>query len=204
MQALLLIDVQPDFMPNGNLPVPDGDTILPIINQVQSHFDLVVATQDWHPKNHISFAHNHSGKKEFDVITIDGLSQTLWPTHCVQNTPGAALHPKLNDQAIEAIFRKGTSVEIDSYSAFYDNAHLKSTGLTGYLKDKGVREIYFCGLAADICVYFSIIDALNEGFKCIVINEAVQALDNDVYHQQQIELRKKGVLFIGVKELINT
>ena len=204
MQALLLIDVQPDFMPNGNLPVPDGDSILPIINLVQSHFDLVVATQDWHPKNHISFANNHSGKKEFDIITIDGLSQTLWPTHCVQKTPGAALHPKLNDQAIEAIFRKGTSVEIDSYSAFYDNAHLKSTGLTGYLKDKGVREIYFCGLAADICVYFSIIDALNEGFKCIVINEAVQALDNDVYHQQQIELRKKGVLFIGVKELINT
>ena len=204
MQALLLIDVQPDFMPNGNLPVPDGDSILPIINLVQSHFDLVVATQDWHPKNHISFANNHSGKKEFDIITIDGLSQTLWPAHCVQKTPGAALHPKLNDQAIEAIFRKGTSVEIDSYSAFYDNAHLKSTGLTGYLKDKGVREIYFCGLAADICVYFSIIDALNEGFKCIVINEAVQALDNDVYHQQQIELRKKGVLFIGVKELINT
>ncbi|QCX39821.1 bifunctional nicotinamidase/pyrazinamidase [Aureibaculum algae] len=204
MQALLLIDVQPDFMPNGNLPVPDGDSILPLINLVQSHFDLVVATQDWHPKNHISFANNHSGKKEFDIITIDGLSQTLWPTHCVQNTPGAALHPKLNDQAIEAIFRKGTSVEIDSYSAFYDNAHLKSTGLTGYLKDKGVREIYFCGLAADICVYFSIIDALNEGFKCIVINEAVQPLDNDVYHQQQIELRKKGVLFIGVKELINT
>ena len=204
MQALLLIDVQPDFMPNGNLPVPDGDSILPIINLVQSHFDLVVATQDWHPKKHISFANNHSGKKEFDIITIDGLSQTLWPTHCVQKTPGAALHPKLNDQAIEAIFRKGTSVEIDSYSAFYDNAHLKSTGLTGYLKDKGVREIYFCGLAADICVYFSIIDALNEGFKCIVINEAVQALDNDVYHQQQIELRKKGVIFIGVKELINT
>ena len=204
MQALLLIDVQPDFMPNGNLPVPDGDSILPIINLVQSHFDLVVATQDWHPKNHISFANNHSGKKEFDIITIDGLSQTLWPAHCVQKTPGAALHPKLNDQAIEAIFRKGTSVEIDSYSAFYDNAHLKSTGLTGYLKDKGVREIYFCGLAADICVYFSIIDALNEGFKCIVINEAVQALDNDVYHQQQIELRKKGVLFIGVNELINT
>lgn len=204
MQALLLIDVQPDFMPNGNLPVPDGDSILPIINLVQSHFDLVVATQDWHPKNHISFANNHSGKKEFDIITIDGLSQTLWPAHCVQKTPGAALHPKLNDQAIEAIFRKGTSVEIDSYSAFYDNAHLKSTGLTGYLKDKGVREIYFCGLAADICVYFSIIDALNEGFKCIVINEAVQALDKDVYHQQQIELRKKGVLFIGVKELINT
>ncbi|WP_117884973.1 bifunctional nicotinamidase/pyrazinamidase [Aureibaculum luteum] len=204
MQALLLIDVQPDFMPNGNLPVPDGDTILPMINQVQSHFDLVVATQDWHPKNHISFANNHSGKKEFDVITIDGLSQTLWPTHCVQNTSGAALHAKLNDQAIEAIFRKGTSVEIDSCSAFYDNAHLKSTGLTGYLKDKGVREIYFCGLAADICVYFSIIDALNEGFKCIVINEAVQALDKDVYHRQQIELRKKGVQFIGVNELINT
>ncbi|MBJ2175479.1 bifunctional nicotinamidase/pyrazinamidase [Aureibaculum sp. A20] len=204
MQALLLIDVQPDFIPNGNLPVPDGHTIIPIINQVQSHFDLIVATQDWHPKNHISFAINHTDKKEFDVITIDGLSQTLWPTHCIQDTLGAALHPKLNDQAIEAIFRKGTSVEIDSYSAFYDNAQLKSTGLTGYLKDKGVREIYFCGLAADICVYFSIIDALNEGFKCIVINEAVQALDKDVYHQQQIELRKKGVQFIGINELINT
>ncbi len=202
MQALLLIDVQPDFMPNGNLPVPDGNIIVPVINQLQPYFDLVVATQDWHPENHISFARNHSGKNEFEVINVDGLKQTLWPAHCVQNTLGAALHPNLNSHSIEAIFRKGTSVEIDSYSAFYDNAHLKSTGLSGYLKEKGVSQLYFCGLAADICVYFSIQDALNEGFNCFVLNEAVKPLNKDVYQQQKIELQEKGVRFISVNDFL--
>ncbi|RPD99902.1 bifunctional nicotinamidase/pyrazinamidase [Aureibaculum marinum] len=202
MQALLIIDVQPDFMPKGNLPVPDGDTIVPVINQLQPYFDLVVATQDWHPKNHISFAGNHKNKKEFEVINLEGIQQTLWPIHCVQNTIGAALHPNLKSESIEAIFRKGTSITIDSYSAFYDNAHLKSTGLTGYLKDKGVTEIYFSGLAADICVYFSIIDALNEGFKCNIITEAVKPLDLEVYKKQQLELLKKGVRYISIDEFL--
>lgn len=203
MKALLLIDVQPDFMPQGNLPVPNGDTIVPVINQIQPHFNLVIATQDWHPENHISFASNHINKKEFEVISINGLNQTLWPAHCVQNTMGAALHPKLNNQYIEAIFRKGTSQQMDSYSAFYDNARLKSTGLAGYLKEKEVSELYFCGLAADICVYYSIQDALNEGFKCVVIREAVMALNQGVYKQQQIELQEKGVRFISIDDLEN-
>lgn len=197
MKALILVDVQPDFMPNGNLPIPGGDSIVPVINRLQPHFELVIATQDWHPQNHISFAINHEGLNAFDSIKIGDLDQTLWPAHCVQNTSGAALHKDLDTHQIEAIFRKGTDQAIDSYSAFYDNAHLRSTGLTGYLKDKAANELYFCGLAADICVYFSIQDALEEGFKCVVILDAVKALDEALFDKQRAELEVKGVRFIS-------
>ena len=194
MKTLLIIDVQNDFMPTGSLPVPNGDKIVSIINEIQPKFDLVIATQDWHPEDHISFASNHKGLSPFDIIKIKGISQTLWPNHCLQGSKGAELHPKLNTLKCETIFRKGTNKEIDSYSAFYDNGHLKSTGLAGYLKEKGTTELFICGLAADICVYYSIRDAVKEGFNCFFIEDASEALDNEGFKKI-----KKEMVDIGVK-----
>jgi len=202
MKALLLIDIQNDFMPKGSLAVPQGDKIVAAANAVQPHFDLVIASQDWHPASHVSFAKNHLGKKEFEIIQLEGLEQTLWPAHCVQNTTGAEFHPKLNTQKIETIFRKGTNPALDSYSAFYDNAHQKSTGLAGYLKEKGITQLYFTGLAADICVYFSIKDALSEGFECTVFEDAVRALDENTYQQQREKLKNQGVIYCHTNDFL--
>ncbi len=180
MKTLILIDVQNDFMPYGALPVAEGDQIVPIINKIIYKFDLVVATQDWHPKNHISFASNHKDKKPFDVMDLDGFKQTLWPDHCVQGTSGAEFHPDLETKPIEAIFRKGTNPNIDSYSGFYDNLHKKNTGLAGYLREKKAKDLYFVGLATDYCVYYSIIDALKEGFNVYLIEDATRAIDKNL------------------------
>ena len=196
MKTLLIIDAQNDFMPGGSLEVENGDAIVPEINQRLANYDLVIATQDWHPGNHMSFASNHKDEKAFNTKTIDGYEQTLWPDHCVQGTTGAEFHCDLQLHDVEAIFRKGTDSNIDSYSAFYDNHHDKSTGLTGYLKEKDVKTITVCGLAADICVYFTIKDALNEGFQVEVIEKATQALNHDTYSEQKEELKSKGVRFI--------
>ncbi|WP_417619940.1 bifunctional nicotinamidase/pyrazinamidase [Oceanihabitans sediminis] len=197
MKALIIIDVQNDFIPGGSLPVPNGDKIVPVINRIQDTFDLVIASQDWHPQDHVSFASNHKGKSVFDEIELHGKPQTLWPDHCVQGTQGAEFHPDLNTDKWETIFRKGTDKSIDSYSAFYDNGHLKSTGLTGYLKEKGVSEVYLCGLAGDICVYFSTMDALEEGFTCFFIEEASQALDAEAFKSLKKKLIDKGVQIVN-------
>lgn len=194
MKTLVIIDVQNDFIPGGSLPVPEGGDIIPVINALQKEFDLVIATQDWHPENHSSFAINHEGKKEFDKIEWKGREQILWPIHCLQRSWGAKFHPELRTSKIETIFRKGTDPEIDSYSGFYDNAHLKSTGLAGYLREKGADELYFCGLAANICVYFSIMDALKEGFQATLIEDASKALDASVF-----EITKQNILEYGGK-----
>ncbi|WP_405611205.1 bifunctional nicotinamidase/pyrazinamidase [Polaribacter sp. Asnod1-A03] len=196
MKTLLIIDVQNDFMPNGSLPVSKGDKIVPIINKILDKFDLIVATQDWHPINHVSFAKNHKGKSNFDEIELHGKSQTLWPNHCVQNTKGSEFHPELNTKNFEAIFRKGTDTKIDSYSAFFDNGYLKSTGLAGYLKEKGTSELYLCGLAADICVYFSIRDAIKEGFNCFFIEDASKALDEETFNTTKEEMISMGIQVI--------
>ncbi len=201
MKTLILIDVQNDFMPGGALAVPGGNEIVPLINKLQEKFDLVIATQDWHPNAHASFASSHKNTKEFDMIKLDGLDQVLWPDHCVQNTQGAAFHPDLETAAIEAIFRKGTNPKIDSYSGFYDNAHLKSTGLTGYLKDKGAKELYFIGLAAEYCVYFSIKDAISEGFETILIEDGTRALNNQDFENARLDILRKGGKIITSKEL---
>jgi len=199
MKTLLIIDAQNDFIPNGSLPVPNGDQIIPVINKIQDKFDLVIGTQDWHPKDHISFASNHDEKSVFDEIEIHGQPQTLWPNHCVQGTAGAAFHPDLKTEKFEAIFRKGTDKTIDSYSAFYDNGHLKSTGLAGYLKEKGTTQLFLCGLAADICVYFSARDAVKEGFDCFFIEDASKALDKDVF-----EKLKKEMIAMGIQVVTST
>ena len=201
MKTLILVDVQVDFIPGGSLEVPDGDSIIGPLNRVQDRFDLVVATQDWHPPDHVSFASHHKGKKPYDVIEVHGMAQTLWPDHCVQGSKGAGFHPDLDSNRIEAIFRKGTAREIDSYSGFYDNGHLKSTGLAGYLREKGARDLYFAGLAADICVYFTIKDALEEGFKAAVLTDGVCALDAEGYEKKRRELEEKGAAFVSTGEL---
>lgn len=196
MKTLIIVDVQNDFIPGGSLEVPGGDRIVPVINRIMPEFDLVVATQDWHPQEHMSFASNHEGKKEFDKIQLDGMDQVLWPDHCVQGSAGAAFHGDLNLQPAEAIFRKGMDPGIDSYSGFYDNGHKKSTGLAGYLREKGAESLWFCGLAADICVYFSMKDALEEGFEVHLVKNATRPLEQETFEKQLEELREKGVEII--------
>lgn len=203
MKTLVVVDPQNDFMPGGSLAVPEGDQIVPVINKLQDKFELIVAAQDWHPNAHASFASAHPGQKEFEVIELDGIEQVMWPDHCVQNTQGAAFHKDLETAKFEAIFRKGTDKKIDSYSAFYDNNHKKSTGLTGYLKEKKATHLYFCGLAAEICVYFSAKDALKEGFKVSIIEDATRALDNEEFEKQKVELKELGCEVITAKAIEN-
>ena len=177
MKVLILTDIQNDFLPSGALAVPQGDEVIPIANQLQKKFPLVVATQDWHPTNHGSFAANHPGKKVYDQIVLHGLPQTLWPVHCVQNTPGAELAKALDRQRIGHIFQKGGDPAIDSYSAFFDNGHRRETGLGKWLKQHGVTEIYLCGLTTDYCVKFSALDGVREGFKVYVIEDACRGVN---------------------------
>jgi nicotinamidase/pyrazinamidase len=192
MKTLIIVDPQNDFMPGGSLAVPSGDEIIPIINELQEKFDLVIASQDWHPEGHASFASSHKGKNEFETIELNGIEQVMWPEHCIQNTEGAEFHKELKTAKIEAIFRKGTSLEIDSYSAFYDNKHLKSTGLAGYLKEKNAQDLYFCGLAAEICVHFTAKDAIKEGFKATIIEDATRALKTEDFEKAKAELKELG------------
>jgi len=201
MKTLILIDVQNDFTAGGSLEVPGGDAIIEPINRIQSRFELVIATQDWHPPDHASFASNHEGKRPFDVIDLHGLEQILWPDHCVQGSDGARFHPGLETNRIETVFRKGMAREIDSYSGFYDNAHRKTTGLAGYLREKGAADLFFGGLAADICVYFTIKDALAEGFTVTLIEDAVCPLDAGGYEEKKRELWEQGVEIITSEQI---
>lgn len=202
MNALIIVDVQNDFLPGGALEVPGGDRIIPVINDLQDHFDLVVATQDWHPGGHSSFASQHAGKEPFDKISTNDMTQTLWPDHCVQGSAGAELSRDLHTESIEAIFRKGTNPRIDSYSGFYDNQHEKSTGLAGYLRDRDVDEVYVCGLAADVCVYFTALDSLRENFRTTVIEDATKALDDEEFEKAVREIRRKGGMVISAEEVL--
>ncbi|MCC2545390.1 bifunctional nicotinamidase/pyrazinamidase [Hymenobacter sp. BT175] len=192
MRALLLIDIQNDFLPTGALPVPEGDAIIDLANRLQAEMDLVVATQDWHPQHHQSFASEHAGKSAFDVIDLHGLEQVLWPDHCCQGTPGAGFAPGLDLNRVEAIFRKGTSPEIDSYSGFFDNGHRKSTGLADYLRGRGVRQVYVMGLAADYCVYFTAKDALQEGFETFLIEDATRPISAEGFEKAKADLLQRG------------
>jgi nicotinamidase/pyrazinamidase len=202
MKTLIIVDVQNDFMPGGRLEVPGSDLIIPVINRIQTSFDLIVATQDWHPENHKSFASNHIGRKPYDTIMLNGLKQTLWPDHCVQGSEGAAFYPGLETNRISAIFRKGMDPEVDSYSGFYDNNQLLTTGLSGYLKEKGSDEIHFCGLAADICVYYTILDSIPEGFSATLIEDASCPLFPDKFDDLKCEMAKLGVHIILSGELM--
>jgi nicotinamidase/pyrazinamidase len=173
--ALLVIDVQNDFMPGGALAVPDGDAIVPLINTLAKKFDHVILTQDWHPIQHISFAKTH-GKENFEVIEAPYGPQTLWPEHVLQHTEGAAFHPALHIPHAELILRKGFRRHIDSYSAFLENDHRTPTGLAGYLRERNLQRLFLCGLAYDFCVRYSAIDGHNLGFETVVIEDATRAV----------------------------
>ena len=204
MKALVVTDVQNDFMPGGSLEVPQGDEILPVINKIQDKFGLVVATQDWHPEDHASFASNHEGKEAFDEIKLEGLDQVLWPDHCVQNSRGADFHPELDMRSVEAIFRKGMEKNIDTYSGFFDNGHKKDTGLAGYLRGRQADELYFCGLAADVCVQYTVKDALREGFSATLIEDGTRPLDAKKFENIKKELLEKGEYQLSLSTLIKS
>ena len=202
MKALLLIDIQNDFLPGGRLAVPEGDAIIPLVNALQPRFDLVVATQDWHPAGHQSFASSHAGRSPFELINLHGLPQVLWPDHCTQTSDGAGLAPALHTGRIEAIFRKGMNPEIDSYSAFFDNGHRKSTGLADYLRGRGVTEVVVAGLAADYCVYYSALDALAAGFATTVVTDATRAISAEGWAAAQADLRERGAQLLSSSDVL--
>ena len=204
MKALILVDIQNDFLPGGALAVPDGDAVIAVANKLQAAFPLVVATQDWHPPNHGSFAASHPGKKAFEQIELNCLPQTLWPVHCVQNTSGAALAVSLKQERIAKIFQKGTDPGIDSYSGLFDNGHRKSTGLGEWLKEKSVKEVFVCGLATDYCVKFTALDAVKFGFKTNLIEDASRGvnLGPDDVKNAITEMMRSGVTVVQSTEIL--
>jgi nicotinamidase/pyrazinamidase len=175
--VLLVVDVQNCFVPGGNLPVKEGDQIVPLINRLAKAFEHVVLTQDWHTPGHISFASSHAGKKPFETVSLPYGTQVLWPDHCVQGTADANLHPALAIPHAELIIRKGYRQQMDSYSAFYEADGKTPTGLTGYLKDRGLKKVYLVGLATDFCVAWSALDARKAGFEAAVIEDATRGID---------------------------
>jgi nicotinamidase/pyrazinamidase len=177
MRALLLVDIQNDFMPTGSLPVADGDAVVAIANVLAPRFELVVATQDWHPADHASFASNHPGHGPGEVVEVAGQPQVLWPDHCVQGTAGASFHSALDVAEIDHVVRKGTDPAIDSYSGFFDNNHAKDTVLSAYLREQGVDEIWLVGVATDYCVQFTALDGRGEGFSVVIAEDGVRAVD---------------------------
>lgn len=177
--VLIVVDVQNDFCPGGNLAVPRGDEIIPLINSLGSQFSNVVLTQDWHPSDHQSFASQHSGRQPYETITLSYGPQVLWPDHCVQNTLGAAFHRSLDIPHASLVLRKGMNRNIDSYSAFFENDRQTPTGLAGYLRERGLNRVFLAGLALDFCVRYSAEDASSCGFPAIVIGDACRGIDVD-------------------------
>ena len=200
-KVLIIVDIQNDFLPGGALGVAKGETIIPVINQIQNQFDYIIATQDWHPENHKSFASNHKNKKEFDVIELNGLEQVLWATHCVQGSFGSQFSKDLKQHRISAIIRKGMDIETDSYSGFFDNGKRNTTGLLGLLKERAVSEVYVCGLAADYCVYYTAKDAVENGFKTFYMEDATKAISEENYQKCKKELLSSGVVFINSSQI---
>jgi nicotinamidase/pyrazinamidase len=177
VNALIVVDLQNDFLPCGTLAVPRGDEVIPIVNELQKRFELIVATQDWHPPDHGSFAANHSGKKPGERILLDGIEQILWPVHCVQNTRGAEFATAFDTCRVAHVFHKGTDRMIDSYSTFFDNARRRHTGLAHYLEQRRIKNIYLMGLALDYCVKYSTLDARELGFNAHVIVDGCRGIE---------------------------
>ncbi|MBB3004250.1 bifunctional nicotinamidase/pyrazinamidase [Paraburkholderia tropica] len=192
--VLLLIDLQYDFMPGGALAVAHGDEVVPVANRLAQGFAHVVLTQDWHPAAHVSFAANHAGRQPFETVALSYGEQVLWPTHCVQGTPGAALHRDLDVPHARAVIRKGHHVDVDSYSAFLEADRTTPTGLAGYLRDTGAKRVYCAGLATDYCVAWSALDARAAGFETVLIEDASRAIDlNGSLAAAWEQLRAAGV-----------
>jgi len=206
-KALLIVDVQNDFCEGGTLEVKKGKEVIPVINNlVQSkQFDFIIATEDWHPRNHKSFASNHKNKNVYDVVKLNGITQVLWPDHCIQRTKGAKFHKDLILGEKYFVFKKGKNPGIDSYSGFFDNDHKTSTGLTEFLRKNNVNEIYITGLATDYCVKFTAIDSVNEGYKTFVIKDAVRGvnIEKDDSKRAFSEMKAKGCKIITSKKILN-
>ena len=206
MKALLLIDIQNGFCPGGNLPVPDGDQVVPIANKLidSGKYDLIVASQDWHPAGHGSFASSHPGKKPFEIGTLSGKPQMMWPDHCIQNTKDAEFHPGLHLDDVDFIQQKGQNPAVDSYSAFRDNDQAALIGLAAYLRDKGVTELDLCGLATDYCVKFSAIDAVEMLPDVTVrfIEDASRGIDPAGVAAAIDDMRARGVAVISSKDAL--
>ena len=203
MNALIIVDLQNDFLPDGALPVPHGDGVIPLANELQRCFELVLATQDWHPPDHGSFAANHPGKKPGDRIPLDGIEQILWPVHCVQNTPGAELAPSFDTSRIAHVFQKGVDPRIDSYSTFFDNAHRRSTGLAAYLKERSIKDVYLLGLALDYCVKYSALDARQLGLNTHVILDGCRGIGLEAgnIHRALDEMKQVGAVLLQSSDL---
>ena len=201
-EALLIIDVQNDFCPGGALAVPEGDAMVPLINAIQKNFDAVVLTQDWHPADHSSFAANHDGAEPYQVVEMAYGAQVLWPVHCVQGTEGAGFHAGLETDRADLVIRKGFRASVDSYSAFFENDHKTVTGLQGYLRERGITSVTLAGLALDFCVKFSALDAVAEGFRTTVVEDACRAIDLDGSRAVAMDvMRSAGVTMVRASEV---
>ncbi len=193
--ALIMTDIQLDFCPGGALAVNEGHQIIPVVNAIAPKFDKIIATQDWHPPGHLSFAANHPGKNNYDMVELGGVPQILWPTHCVQGTPGADFHPDLDLRPVDLVIRKGSNPRIDSYSTFLENDKNTRTGLDGYLKGLGITQLFFTGLATDYCVFYSAVDAVNLGFEVFVILDACRGVD---VPEHNVETAKQQMVQHGI------
>jgi nicotinamidase/pyrazinamidase len=204
MDALLVVDIQNDFLPGGALAVPDGDQVIPIANRLVGFFSLILATQDWHPANHGSFAANHLNRHPGEVINLNGIMQVLWPVHCVQGSSGAAFSAQLRTERFSKVFRKGIDPGIDSYSGFFDNGKRRSTGLAEYLRDRRVNQLFICGLATDYCVKFSALDAVDSGVRTHVIEDACRGVELNPGDSAAAiaEMRKAGVSIVESASLV--
>jgi len=201
--VLIVIDVQNDFCPGGALAVPRGDEVVPLIDRLATRFRHVVLTQDWHPRGHFSFASTHPGKKPFESIAAPYGPQVLWPDHCIQDTTGAAFHHALHVANAALIVRKGMDKAIDSYSAFYENDRTTPTGLTGYLRDRGLARVFLAGLAYDFCVRYSAEDARREGFAVAVFEDACRAIDVEgSAAATRLSLNALGVAIVAAHALV--
>jgi nicotinamidase/pyrazinamidase len=198
--ALIAVDVQNDFCTGGALAVPEGEKVVPAINRIAQKFENVVLTQDWHPEDHVSLVSNHPHRRPFETIELSYGPQVLWPDHCVQGSTGANFHNALETKRASLVLRKGTHRDIDSYSAFYENDHKTPTGLAGYLRERGLKTLFFVGLAFDFCVRYSAEDARKAGFEAVVIEEACRGIDLDgsvaATHRS---LKSLGIPVVGIE-----
>lgn len=205
MNALILVDIQNDFLPGGSLAVPNGDEVIPVANKLvelkHEVFDVVVASQDWHPPEHICFASNHDDKEVFDVIDNAGDEQVLWPDHCIQGSEGAEFSAELNMNPVDAVIRKGTNPHVDSYSAFFDNHKISNTGLTGYLREQAIERVFVMGLATDYCVQFTALHAA-ERFETVLVIDGCRGIDGDGVEEALVNMRKAGVEIMESEDIV--
>lgn len=203
--TIIVVDVQNDFCPGGSLAVPGGDLVIPAINRLTPLFPRAIATQDWHPPGHGSFASSHAGKKPFDTVILSGIEQTLWPDHCIAGTKGSAFHPALDSSHFALVLRKGMNPAVDSYSAFTENDRSTRTGLGGYLSSLGIRSVFLCGLATDFCVFYSAMDAAGSGFRTTVILDACAGIDVPEGSIERCvgQMKNRGIIITSTGEFFN-